>query len=99
MVSKCANPNCFATFHYLHEGKLFVVDEHAAGPLRAVPHCPHCFWLCPQCSRHWAVVYDTQNGMRLIPTPALDRPRTSCEVFPFGLKALSRPSVTNQQTR
>jgi len=56
MVSKCANPNCFATFHYLHEGKLFVVDEHAAGPLRAASHPPRCFWLCSQCSRSFAGV-------------------------------------------
>ena len=92
MVSKCANPNCFASFHYLHEGKLFVVDEHAADPLRAASHPPRCFWLCSQCSRSLLVVYDAQDGMRLIPAMASARPRTSCEVFPFGSKAINRPA-------
>jgi len=99
MVSKCANPNCFATFHYLHEGKLFVVDEHAAGPLRAAFHPPRCFWLCSQCSRSFAGVYDAQNGMRLIPARAAARPHTSCEVFPCGSHVINRPRVNNQQTR
>jgi hypothetical protein len=26
MLAKCANPACSATFHYLHEGKLFPVE-------------------------------------------------------------------------
>ena len=99
MVSKCANQNCFASFHYLHEGKLFVVDEHATGFLRAVPHRSRCFWLCSQCSRTFTVVYNTQNGMRLIPAQSAARPHTSCEVFPCGSHAINRPRVNNQQTR
>jgi hypothetical protein len=82
MVSKCANPNCFAIFHYLHEGKLFVVDEHAGD--RAVSHRPRCFWLCSHCSRTLAVVFDAPGGMRLVPAPTVARPRTSCEVFSCG---------------
>jgi hypothetical protein len=73
MVSKCANPNCFATFRYLHEGKVVVVDERAAdgdGVFRAAPHRARCFWLCSQCSRTLAVVYDSERGMRLIPAPS-----------------------------
>jgi hypothetical protein len=66
MLSKCANPRCFATFHYLHEGKLFLVGEDGAAPPRPASHPPSCFWLCSQCSRTLAVVYDPQDGMRLI---------------------------------
>lgn len=67
MVSKCANPNCFATFHYLHEGKLFVVDEHAAGPLRAAPHHPRCFWLCSHCAQTLTLTYGEHGGIRVVP--------------------------------
>lgn len=96
MVSKCANPSCFASFHYLHEGKLFVVDEYAAGPLRAAPHRVRCFWLCSQCSRKLALIYDAENGMRLIPAPAATGPRTSCEVFSSGSNTINIPVATNQ---
>lgn len=88
MVSRCANPGCYATFHYLHEGKLFVVGEHATGgptTFSGAPHGVRCFWLCSQCSLTLAVIYDAHDGMRLIPAPAA-RPRTSCEVFPCAQK-------------
>jgi hypothetical protein len=99
MVSKCANPGCFATFRYLHEGKLFVVGEHPTGGVRTFPAARHgvrCFWLCSQCSRTLAVIYDTHDGMRLIPVPAQARPRTSCEVFLRAPKGIRRPEVSSQ---
>jgi hypothetical protein len=96
MVSKCANANCLVTFHYLHEGKLFVVDEDAAGSLFAAPHRALCFWLCSQCSQRLAVTYDAENGMRLIPAPSATLPRTSCEVFPSESKVINRPVMTKQ---
>ena len=70
MVSKCANPGCPAAFHYMHEGKLFVVDEHGgdgAGEFRAVPHRLRYFWLCSQCSQTLTVVYDGRGGGRVVP--------------------------------
>ena len=96
MVSKCANPSCFATFHYLHEGKLFVVGEHSRGAAQTFPpRVARCFWLCSQCSRTLAVIYDARDGMRLIPVPAEGRPRTSCEVFPCAPKGIRRPDISN----
>ena len=98
MVSKCANPGCFATFRYLHEGKLFVVGEHptlGAATSPAALHGVRCFWLCSQCSRTLAVIYDAHDGMRLIPAPAA-RPRTSCEVFLRAPKVIPRPDVSKQ---
>lgn len=93
MVSRCANPNCFATFHYLHEGRLFVLDEHAGASLRLTSHALRCFWLCSQCAQTLAVAYDAQDGMRLIPVQPAARPRTSCEVFPGvgHMQRLDRP--------
>ena len=59
MLSKCANPECTAPFHYLREGKLFQIDTAAAASQGAGPQLvdrnkpPHrieYFWLCGQCS-------------------------------------------------
>jgi hypothetical protein len=43
MVSKCANPACYAQLHYLHEGRIFRFDV-AGGARREY------FWLCHRCS-------------------------------------------------
>jgi hypothetical protein len=58
--------NCFATFHYLHEGRLLIMDEREASPLRTTSRSPRFFWLCSQCAQTLAVTYDAQDGMRLI---------------------------------
>jgi hypothetical protein len=94
MVSKCANPNCFATFHYLHEGKLFVLDEHRSGPLRAVRPC--CYWLCSDCSRTLAVVFDAHYGTRLVFSDAAPRPQSLYEAFTSGPNTKNGPAVTNE---
>ncbi len=73
MVSQCANPSCLAKFHYLHEGKLFVVDEHGscgAGGFNAAPHRLRYFWLCAQCSQTLTVVGDERSGGKLVPIQA-----------------------------
>ncbi len=73
MVSKCANPGCLAIFHYLHDGKLFVVDEHAsggAGEFSAAPQRLRYFWLCSQCSQTLTVVGDGRSGGRVVPVHA-----------------------------
>src|SRR5690349_20720735 len=54
MLSKCANPDCPTTLHYLREGKVFKVESDAdlfvvdgqKRPTRKVEH----FWLCGPCS-------------------------------------------------
>ena len=60
MVSKCANPNCFATFRYFHTGKLFRMeteagperrrtmgdDQKTRKPLRRLEF----YWLCEDCA-------------------------------------------------
>ena len=60
MLSKCANPACTATFHFLHEGIVFRVlrpSNHPRPPtseafgentnLQEVER----YWLCDRCSR------------------------------------------------
>jgi len=77
MVSKCANPNCAASFLYFHEGKLFRVDtssgsdrrrtlgqnEFTDRPLRRVEF----YWLCESCASKMTLVYDEQTGMTVRP--------------------------------
>lgn len=51
MISKCANPVCPASFHYLHEGKLYGFRrEHGAGALPAGAQT-EWYWLCSRCAR------------------------------------------------
>lgn len=58
MLSKCANPTCFARFRYLHEGRIFNVEiktqscEHFLQP--RIEH----FWLCESCARVLKVVWE-----------------------------------------
>ena len=63
MLAKCANPPCFASFRYLHEGRLFVLDvSDDAGTdgrcrnERLEAHGLRYFWLCDTCHRSMTVV-------------------------------------------
>lgn len=81
MISKCANPECFATFRYLHEGKLFefevrLFDElfvepssasHNEKPSREI----ECFWLCDSCASTMTIVGEP-NTHRIVIVPLQD---------------------------
>jgi hypothetical protein len=82
MLSKCANPECTAPFHYLHDGKLFQIDTSAvpqsAGPQlvnEAKPaHRIEYFWLCTQCSSSMTLAFQHGKGVVTVPlTPAAVR--------------------------
>lgn len=69
MLSKCANPDCGATFHYLGEGKLYELKAEA-------PQDPHFkkaagraerFWLCDQCSNLMTLGVDASKKIILMP--------------------------------
>jgi len=74
MVSKCANPECAASFLYFHTGKLFRIetssgserrratmglDEVQRRPLRRVEF----FWLCENCAPKMTLVHDHETGV------------------------------------
>jgi len=73
MVSKCANPECSASFRYFHEGKLFRVetsggqdrrrtmgrDGEVAKTLRRLEF----FWLCENCASRMTLVHDKESGV------------------------------------
>lgn len=79
MLSKCANPQCTAPFHYLHEGKLFQIDTSRglSGPQlvdkNKPPHHVEYFWLCGHCSLSMTLAYQRGKGVVMIP---LDTPAT-----------------------
>jgi len=67
MLSKCANPTCSATFRYLSEGKLYLVDSKAAtvrhGARAELKYAgASCiyeyFWLCSACCRDMTIRID-----------------------------------------
>ncbi len=57
MVSKCANPGCSATFHYLRDGKVFQLQVESAGPTE--PHRVEYFWLCGLCASTMTLLVDS----------------------------------------
>ncbi|MFZ0864358.1 MAG: hypothetical protein ABR881_17380 [Candidatus Sulfotelmatobacter sp.] len=75
MLAKCANPDCSATFRYLHEGKLFAIESKADslhwGPpadpeYRGKSHSPLYFWLCSSCCYAMTVQSDGDHGISVV---------------------------------
>jgi hypothetical protein len=61
LLSKCANPICFARFHSLRHGKLFRVERKpVADPVQTTYHVEY-FWLCENCARVMTIVWN--NGL------------------------------------
>ena len=56
MLSKCANPACYASFRRLSEGKLFVVEARQWGRVE-------CFWLCDNCSLSLKLEFSSTRGV------------------------------------
>ena len=80
MLSKCANPECTAPFHYLRDGKLFQIDasfgiRQSAGPQlvnEAKPsHRIEFFWLCGNCSSSMTVAFQPGKGVVMVPLPPI----------------------------
>jgi hypothetical protein len=79
MVSKCANPECSATFLYFHTGRLFRIEtssgqerrramgeeESSGKPLRRVEF----YWLCESCAPRMTLAYEHDTGISVRPNP------------------------------
>ncbi len=62
MLSHCLNPSCNAQFHYLHEGRVFKVEQVVASPDGSDPqNVVEHYWLCGPCSLLLKVV--VENGV------------------------------------
>jgi len=57
MLSKCANPICFARLRSLRQGKIFNVEMHGSGDLARRGGRVEHFWLCEDCARVLTLVY------------------------------------------
>jgi hypothetical protein len=80
MLSKCANPECQNTLHYLREGKVFKVESEVGPflvtdkkPARKVEH----FWLCGSCSATWTLIHDKAQGIQMMRKPLVHRAAAS----------------------
>jgi hypothetical protein len=60
MLSKCANPECFEQFRYLHQGKIFLLTP--SQDLQATESQSELleerFWLCDRCCKEMTIVWD-----------------------------------------
>jgi hypothetical protein len=63
VLSKCANPACFARFRYLSQGRIFNIEmtKTSTTDFRAASQKIEHFWLCETCSRVMKVV--RENGL------------------------------------
>lgn len=63
MLSKCANPACFARFRYLSQGRIFNIEVETSSATESRPpsHKIEHFWLCENCARMMKVV--RENGL------------------------------------
>ena len=68
MLSKCANPNCDALFHYLKDGRLFRMNPRLqlVGQRRPVQKIEY-FWLCAQCAATMTLASDGNSGVVVVP--------------------------------
>jgi len=74
MLSKCANPDCRATFHYLGQGKLYEIRYDATPkdpqPFKKAAGRSERFWLCDQCSNLMTLAVDSAKKVILMPLTA-----------------------------
>jgi len=72
VLSKCANPECPTTFRYLHDGKLYFIDNQSKGADRKLSGYAgrlkafECAWLCPSCCRVMTIRVDEGLGLLVI---------------------------------
>jgi hypothetical protein len=72
MLSKCANPDCGATFHYLGEGKLYEIKvdpNQDPQPFKMSAGRAERFWLCDRCSSLMTLAVDASKKVILMPLP------------------------------
>lgn len=69
MLSKCANPSCFNTFLYLHDGRLFQLETSHQNAVygadfssQKLVHHTEFFWLCGKCATKMTVVFEKGIG-------------------------------------
>ena len=75
MLSKCANPDCGASFQYLGQGKLYEIrpEPELNGPRLFAPKKAagrsERFWLCTNCASVMTLAVDASRKVVLLPLP------------------------------
>ncbi len=81
MLSKCANPDCSASFHYLGEGKLFEIRYQAESdadenlPRKLAAGRSERFWLCDSCATSMTLGVDSAQKVILLPISKPPQPQ------------------------
>lgn len=61
MLCQCLNPNCGKPFRYLHEGRIFRIEQVRVAPgSTQLERSVESYWLCGTCSRRLKVI--VENG-------------------------------------
>jgi hypothetical protein len=61
MLSRCLNPNCGVPFRYLHEGRIFRIEQvRVAADIPVLQRYVESYWLCGTCTGKLKVV--VENG-------------------------------------
>ena len=68
MLSKCANPDCSASFRYFHTGKLFRAEVYVGLDRRRTlgqdeRRRLEFFWLCEGCAQSMTLSFDKETGV------------------------------------
>jgi hypothetical protein len=66
MLNKCANPECPSEFRYFRDGQVFQVEREIEGDGYKPSHNVEHFWLCGRCAETMTLLYDRQNGLRVV---------------------------------
>jgi len=99
MVSKCANPNCSASFRYLREGALLFFESNydcepsfgieGTGTVRKGPRRLENFWLCADCSSR--LVFRIVRG-KVVVVPRGDAANPALNTQAGGVDSLGEES-------
>ena len=61
MLCRCLNPNCGKPFRYLHEGRIFRIEQvRVAASSAGLERSVESYWLCGTCSSRLKVI--VENG-------------------------------------
>ena len=69
MLTKCCSPSCPAVFRYLHEGRVFILENDHIFSSVSVKK-PEYFWLCHRCSSTLTLGLGEEGRVSLKSLPA-----------------------------
>ena len=84
MLGRCLNPNCDKPFRYLHEGRIFHIEQVRVTPgAQELQRYVESYWLCGTCSNRLKVIVENGAVMTcpMEVTPIPDRKREMAPVL------------------